>query len=166
MADNSGAEYRQLLAGTNNSDADLRYRFHSVNFGNMNTWVNWHLVPASRPYIEPPEVKTETLEIPGADGSLDFTGALNGIRYKDRQGTMEFIMMPGYGKWSDRYSAIMNYLQGQKMRIILDDDPTYYYYGRVSVTAFDVGDQYTTITISYFVDPYKRLISNTDTKVL
>lgn len=166
MPDNSGVESRELHAGSSNLDSVLRGRFHSITIGNYNTWNDWHLVPSSRPFIEPPEVKTETLDVPGADGSVDFTGALNGVRFKDRQGSWEFIMLPGYGRWYERYSAIMNAIQGARVRIIFDDDPTYYYYGRVSVTSFEAGDHYSTITISYFVEPYKHLLSNSTSKML
>ena len=35
--------------------------YHSVVFGEKNTWDDWHLVPSSRPVINPPDVIKEHL---------------------------------------------------------------------------------------------------------
>lgn len=59
--------------------------------------------------------------------------------------------------WADRLSNIMNSIQGKKIKAVLDDDPEYYYNGRFYVSDWDSsGDTYSTITISYIVDPYKK----------
>ena len=64
---------------------------------------------------------------------------------------------PTYLNWADRLSAIMNAIQGQKIKAVLDDDPEYYYNGRFYVSEWDSsGETYSVITISYIVDPYKK----------
>ena len=47
--------------------------YHSVTFGDKNTWDDWRLVPASRPVFNPPAQKVKTLEIPGGDGVIDLS---------------------------------------------------------------------------------------------
>lgn len=64
---------------------------------------------------------------------------------------------PTYLNWADRFSAIMNAIQGKKIKAVLDDDPDFYYEGRFYVSDWDSsGDTYSTITISYIVNPYKK----------
>lgn len=138
--------------------------YHSVLFGNKNTWDDWRLVPSSRPYVSPPEPKVEQVDIPGSDGVLDLTNALNQfVNYKNRTGSIEFTLMNQlYAQgadaedWEVVYSKIMNHLQGKKMNMILEDDPLYYYYGRYRVSSFKSGNHNSTITIDYDVEPYKR----------
>ena len=65
---------------------------------------------------------------------------------------------PGvYFSWAERLSDIMNSIQGKRIKAILDDDPNYYYVGRFYVSDWDSsGDTYSTITISYEVEPFKH----------
>lgn len=65
---------------------------------------------------------------------------------------------PGvYYSWAERLSDIMNSIQGKKIKAVLDDDPYYYYLGRFYVSDWDSsGETYSTITISYEVEPFKK----------
>lgn len=137
-----------------------------------NTWEDWHLVPVSRPVIVPPSQKTTTIDIPGVDGVIDLSTTLTGGRpvYNNRQGQLVFYVINGYGKWCDRLSEIMNYLNGSGIEIYLNDDNWtltsengnvweghWFYKGR-----FWVGDwtspgegPRSTITFEYDLEPYK-----------
>lgn len=139
--------------------SDLAKSYHSINIGDINTWDDWHIVPASRPLIAAPQVKTSFINLPGGDGALDLTEVLAGRpTYQRRSGSWEFIVMNDYGDWATRYSEIMEYLQGKQFRIILDDDPEYYYIGRLSVNEWRSQAYWSRIVINYNVDPYKRSI--------
>lgn len=108
--------------------------YHSITIGDKNTWDDWHLIPTSRPLFNPPTVKSNLVEIPGGDGTLDLTTALTGRpTYNNRTGSWTFIVQNGFKDWSALYSEIMVYLHGQKFKAILEDDPAYYYEGRFSV---------------------------------
>lgn len=140
---------------------------HSINFGNKNTWDDWHLAPSSRPLFNPPSVKTKIVDIPGANGSLDLTEALTGLPvYENRSGTIEFYVMNDYWEWYDAYSTIMNYLHGRTMMAVLEDDPMYYYKGRFSVNSWNSDKDYSKISIDYSVDPFKYMLVSTDSKWL
>ena len=52
--------------------------YHSITIGTKNTWDDWHLIPKSRPLVNPPSVKTNVVDIPGGDGALDLSTALSG----------------------------------------------------------------------------------------
>ncbi len=131
--------------------------YHSITFGDKNTWDDWHLIPKSRPLFNPPAPKTYFVDVPGGMGSLDLTELHTGsLTYKDRSGSWEFYVQNGYGDWATRYSEIMEYLHGKRMKAILEDDPEYYYEGRFSVNAWKSDSYWSIITIDYQVKPYKR----------
>ena len=140
--------------------------YHSITFGDKNTWDDWKIVPSSRPVFSPPKQKTTYLEIPGADGSIDISTALTGYPvYENRTGSFEFLVMNDYPeyRWEMVYSNIMVYLHGQAMKAILEDDPNYYYEGRFSVDDWSSEKDYSKIKIGYNVGPYKwSLQTSTD----
>ena len=136
--------------------------YHSINFGEKNTWSDWHLVPSSRPVFNPPSLKERYLDIPGGDGAIDLTEALTGYPvFNNRTGSLEFIVMNDYWPWTEAYSTICDYLHGRKMRAVLEDDSEYYYEGRFKVNRWKSDKAYSLITIDYTVAPYKKRLSPT-----
>lgn len=130
--------------------------YHSVVFGDKNTWDDWHIVPSTRPTFSMPAVKENYVDIPGADGVIDLTDSLiKRPTYKNREGEFEFIVVNDYGEWSERYSEIANFLHGRAMKCYLEDDPGYYYQGRFSVNNWKSDRNWSSITINYNVEPYK-----------
>lgn len=133
--------------------------YHSITLGEKNTWDDWHLIPASRPLLNPPAVKTSVIEIPGGDGAIDLTTALAGRPvFKNRTGSWEFYVENGFKDWTALYSEIMSYLHGKKLKAILEDDPDYYYEGRFSVNNWKSDANWSLITIDYDVKPYKKSV--------
>ena len=130
--------------------------YHSVTFGEKNTWDDWRLVPSSRPVFNPPAQKVKTLDIPGGDGVIDLSQSLTGYPvYQNRTGSMEFIVMNGFKPWHMSYSDILDYLHGQNLRAVLEDDPEYFYEGRFTVNAWKSEKDWSRIVIDYDVGPYK-----------
>ena len=130
--------------------------YHSVTFGDKNTWDDWRLVPSSRPVFNPPAQKVKTLDIPGGDGVIDLSQALTRYPvYQNRTGSIEFIVMNDFKPWHMAYSDIMDYLHGQSMRAILEDDPEYFYEGRFTVNTWKSEKDWSRIVIDYDVGPYK-----------
>lgn len=137
--------------------------YHSITFGDKNSWDDWFLIPSSRPAIAPPAVKTKTVDIPGAYGTVDFTEALTGYPvYGNRTGSIQFLVdHEKWNAWHVTYATVANYLHGRKMRMILEDDPAYYYEGRFTVQQWQSGQNFSAITINYDVYPFKREILST-----
>lgn len=148
--------------------------YHSITIGEMNTWDDWHLVPSSRPLVSPPKANISYQDMSYADGMIDMTEILSDdLIYGNRSGSWEFIVvnagqLPNYDSqttWVSRYSTIMNYIHGQYFeRIILDDDPTYFYSGRLSLSGWNSAKGNSTLQINYVLDPYKRKVSNPNSK--
>lgn len=136
--------------------------YHSITFisadgQEVNTWDDWHLIPSSRPLFNPPEVKTQYVDIPGGNGQIDLTEALIGYPvYKNRTGSIEFYVQNGYGDWAERYSEIMNFLHGQDFKAFLEDDIYFLYKGRFDINQWKSDQYWSLITIDYSVYPYKK----------
>lgn len=131
---------------------------HGMTIGGKHTLNDWGLMMVNgeeKPVFASavPEVNYES--IPGATGALDYTEILAGIiPYRDREGSFTFTLMPGITFESAR-SEIANFLAGQRMNCVLDDDPNYFYTGRFWLDEAASNKGYGTIVISYRVDPYK-----------
>lgn len=120
-----------------------------------NTWDNWKLAPSTRPVVNPPEPKKEYVDVPGADGSIDYTEALTKVRYQNRTGSWTFLIDNGYWDWTVLYTEFMTLYQGKKVMVQLVDDPDYYYLGRIEVNQFNQNKDYSSFVINYTLEPFK-----------
>lgn len=122
-----------------------------------NTWDDWHLIPSSRPVIVPPEQKTTIVDVPGSYGTIDASNSLAGYPvYGLREGSLSFYVMNDYEDWATLYSKIQNYLNGENFKMILEDDASYYYYGRITVSEWQSDPNFSGVSISYHVYPFKK----------
>lgn len=123
------------------------------------------LYPKTKGLPDPPEVQTEYIDIPGMDGRLDASQALDGlVHYKDRSYAQDFLIINKEIDWHTLYSNILNVLHGKSMTLIFDDDPLWYYEGRLEVSDPKPDDAgYMVITITGTLKPYKfNIYSSTD----
>lgn len=132
---------------------------HSVTFikksGNLvsyrRSWVDWHLVPASRPFVSPAAPNVQIVSIPGSNKTIDLTESLSGsVTFARRSGTWSFIV--DHDKWSNwhtAYKEIMSFINGQELYCVLEDDHDTVYHGRLALNEWQNGDNYSQITIGY-----------------
>lgn len=120
-----------------------------------NTWETWHIAPSVRPVVVPPTPKTEYVDVPGADGSLDYTNVLGKTRYQNRTGSWNFLIDNGYWDWPVLYTEFMEKYHGRNCQIILKDDPYYYYIGRLTLKNYNQAKDYSSFEIEYNLEPYK-----------
>lgn len=140
----------------------------------LHTWKDLFLIPASRPIVQPPIEKTMTLDVEGMSGEADLSHGLTGYPvFNDREGSWQFYI--DTDRWREAnsfwgpvgsfaYRDIMHRLNRMMERpfqtkIIFDDDPLFYYVGRVWVSERP-SQQYdhTKITLQYRLYPYKYLL--------
>lgn len=129
---------------------------NGVTFGTKHSFREWGLVMKERPNISPPKAQIKQVSVPGSDTVLDLTQSLTGyVHYELRKITFSFALIGNRSRWPGVYADIVNQLHGKQLRICTDDDPNYYYLGRVSVgdIAQDVAEA--TMTITATVEPYK-----------
>lgn len=133
---------------------------HSMTIGGKHTFTDWSLLPREIPVFAQAKPKLDYQSVPGASGALDYTDVLSGqMAYEDREGSFSFLVLPDT-TWENARSAIANFLAGQKMNCILDDDPAYYYSGRFWVNEAQSNKGYGIIVISYHVEPFKHYINH------
>lgn len=127
-----------------------------VTLGGYHSYSTWGLWLKEAPEISPPEPQTYLVEIPGMDGSLDLTEKLSGgVRYKDRKIKLTFLSLAKRTQWPDICSDMMAKLHGKSVQIVMDDDPGYYYLGRISFDSVKQDNHVTTIVINATVGPFK-----------
>lgn len=133
---------------------------HSVIFGDKHSWEDWFLIPASRPTIAPPPFKDNHLDLPGMNGKLDISEILIGKPlYDNRTGSFDFFVdqRPDW-TWEIAKETILNYIHGKRMKVILTDELEYYYTGRLTINALRSDKAYSSITINYNFEPFKKRV--------
>lgn len=131
-----------------------------IMFGNYHSWNDFQLILASKT-IGTPSPKTETIDIPGGDGVLDLTEFFGQTKYGNRNLSFEFSSVVIPSDFMSLFSMVQNALHGKKLPVILDDDPGWYYTGRISVSEWKVDRNIGKLTIDCDCEPYKYQISTT-----
>lgn len=128
-----------------------------ARIGEKHTYNDWKLGWVGVT-IDFPEAKTYLVDLPGGNGSIDLTTALTGgdVKYKERNISLEFDLKDeDFVYWADIITDIADYLHGQRLKIILDIDTTFYYYGRLMLDTEKTDKAESKIVLSGSVDPYK-----------
>ena len=86
---------------------------------------------------------------------LDFTEFFGDVKFDNRKLGFEFTTLVPQSKFMTLFSRIQNALNGKRMKIVLDEDPDFYYSGRVSVKEWLADQSIGKITIECDCDPYK-----------
>lgn len=121
---------------------------------------DWDFALGNNNYISEPEMETNYIDVPYRNGLIDASTALTGRPiYKKRQ--LSFALggeRPRMG-WDAVMSQIRNAIHGRTCRLTLDNDPNYYWRGRVFVENFDRFRGLGTFNLNVpIAEPYK--ISN------
>lgn len=105
-----------------------------ITFGTHHTWKDWGLYLTGPASISLPTVRTNYADIPGRDGQLDLSTVLDGeVHYEPRDFSAPLMSLASPEEWPGLYSEILNAIHGQSLKIILDEDPDWYYIGRVAL---------------------------------
>ena len=117
----------------------------------------WHLYPVGRLEVEPPEVDIKMIDVAGGDSAIDMTDVLIGRPiYKTRKAEWTFKIVDDRSLWDTIYNDILNTLHGRRFKIIRQEEPYYYYEGRLSITSTK-SDRYNgKVKISAILDAWKK----------
>lgn len=110
-----------------------------------------------------PPAKISYVDVPGADGGLDLTEVNTGeVKYGNRTLIFPFTAMVDSNYQEDFRKNIMNTLHGKRIqKIILDDDPNWYWSGRASVVFSNIFPWKLDCTISVDANPYAMKTTET-----
>lgn len=127
-------------------------------FDNIHSYHDLNLI-LSAVDIPPAIPKTNYIDIPGGDGSLDLTEALGEVKYNDRECSFTFSMNPKGGlseyDFEAKKTEVSNALNGKHCKIILDKDDLFYYLGRCEVSEYLSDKRLRQIVVKATVHPYK-----------
>ena len=131
-----------------------------VKFEDYHSYLDFGLILSSYS-VGDAKPKTEMIDIPGSDGSLDLSEYFGDIKYKNRKLSFTFSTIGKPSEFLQNYSRVQNLVNGRKMKIVLDDDPEFYYVGRVTVDEWKSKPRVGSITIDCDCEPYKYKIHET-----
>lgn len=131
-----------------------------ITFGTYHSFRDFHMILKSKE-IASPTVKVRKIDIEGADSSLDYTDFFGEPKYEDLTHKFEFSITVPQSEFLSLYSQIKNALHGKKMRIVLDDDPLFFYLGRVHVSSFTTDRNIGLVSIECECEPYKYKLEKT-----
>lgn len=122
------------------------------------------LLPAARPVFQPAEPKYIFTDIPGADGGIDRTEELTGfVTYSQTSGVMSYYVRGADRIRRSTHTKLKRLLHGKLARIILDEDRSYFRWGRIWIGDLMEVQGAGRVDISAKVDPYKyELVSARD----
>lgn len=152
---------------------DIRFYVEYVDvfmFENKGFWASdAGLIPATKLTVAPPTERTITASITGRLGSADLSHSITGYPVFDmREGSWDFYINRETANepvYSGRRNALINAFTGmhdqtsayQCMSVMLDDDPAFYYRGRVWLDdSYSATANHTKITLKYKLQPFKR----------
>lgn len=137
-----------------------------ITFGSLHSYRDLRLILESKE-MGAPNVKVNKVDIPGADSALDMTDFFGEPKYEDVKHKFTFASMEPQDTFLSQFSTIKNAIHGKKVRIILDDDPSFFYMGRCFVSSFTNDKGIGTVGVECECEPYKyKLAKTTVTKAV
>lgn len=151
--------------------------YHSITIGDKNTWDDWHMIPATPPVIAPPTEKTISLNVEGRSGTVYLSQSVTGQPvFKTREGSWEFYLSTEEWRGGNYSSPVgkqaLDHLANAlrtgsakplEQRVRLEDDPAFFYFGRVWVSGgIRQQNDHTVLTLKYSLYPFKFLYNKID----
>ena len=131
-----------------------------IIFGDLHSYRDLRLILESKE-MGAPEVKVNKIDIPGADSALDLTDFFGEPKYDDVKHKFTFTSIEPQETFLTQFSTIKNAIHGKKVRIILDDDPSFFYLGRCFVSGFTNAKGIGTVSVECECEPYKYKLKET-----
>ena len=126
-----------------------------IKLGEKWTWDDYGVMLAPNVSLGEAKPKTEYVDIPYGNGSIDLSEALtNEISFEDREFSFQLVFPPDVRNWHEIRKKIANDCNGRKMKIIFPTYPDYYILGRVTVGKIDEDNSVATLEISGKAEPY------------
>lgn len=127
-----------------------------ITFDTWHTARDWGLKLLSY-HIPMPEPKEKNVDVAGTHGVLDLTEADGTVYYNRREGIeIIFDLEDGSAqKWLTKESEISAAMHGQKMQMILDDQPDYYYMVRLSLDSTKSDPVLSQFVLTGSAEPFK-----------
>ena len=125
---------------------------YGVVIDGTNTLTEWGLILLADLVVESPAPNLNLVTVPGVSGASDFTEVLGSVTYQMRNISFTlFKRVPDAQLKTLRDTLAENY-HGKHVELVLPDDPTIHYEGRMSIGGVD-GFNTGRIAVSMIADP-------------
>lgn len=133
------------------------YPNYAATLNGKHTYYDYGLYVTNTNPVEPPEVKAEYITVPGRNGDIDLTEALTGYTvYGNRNINLQLGGKKRSQEWPGFMSTFLNEIHGKKVKVVFDNDPSWYYEGRATVSSdYEKGNDIARFTLTINADPYK-----------
>lgn len=120
------------------------------------TWKQFELVMSSKK-IAPAEARQNYLSLPARSGDLDLSEALTGMPlFGNREITVTLGGKKQRAEWTETLSSIQNAYHNRRVQVVFEDDPNYYWEGRLTINDdFELGQEVATFSVVVNAQPYK-----------
>lgn len=127
---------------------------NGITFGDYHSYRDFNLILSSKT-IGSPKAKIETVDVPASDGVLDYTEYFGDVHYENRKLSFDFSTIIPPPEFLTLFSTVQNALHGRKVVVRLDEDPDFYYVGRITVNEWKSNKRIGKLTIDVDVEPWK-----------
>lgn len=129
---------------------------NGVRFNGKHSFYDYQMFLSLRPDTGVPEPDIVDVEVPGANGSLDYTEAVTGnVVYANREMTFDFVAECPVDNQAAFKSRLLSDLHGQFVEVELDEDAGWIYSGRAKVAFENVEPWKLHIIVTVSAYPYK-----------
>lgn len=130
---------------------------NAATINGKHTFYDYGLYVTNTDPVDPPEVKSQYVQVPGRDGDIDMTEALTGYTiYGNRKITLTLGGKKLSTQWGTFISDFLNEIHGKQVKLVFDDNKDYYYIGRATVEAdYKRGNEIASFTVTINAEPYK-----------
>ncbi len=140
--------------------------YTGVIIGETDTLKSMGLILLADLKIGVPTLKSNIIDIPGADGSVNMSYVISDgePRYSNRDITFSLFKSTDELSFSETFSRLLSLCHGREQTLILPNDRTHYYKGLFSIGERS-GYNSCTIPVSVSADPYAYKIELTTLEI-
>lgn len=123
----------------------------SINGTNLAThklYLPSYEIPSPDPFLY-------LMTVEGHDGLVDMTDAFGRVFYKNRDWSLDFVCVDPTVNWHTISSTINSLCHGKKFSFVFDNDPNYYWIGRITNKDFESAHGEGVYSIDISSQPYK-----------
>lgn len=89
-------------------------------------------------------------------GRIKYQPAVQAITYGDRSGDLDFYVTNDHDEdWVSIRRKIARYLNGKRLKMVLEDEPNYYYVGRFTFDTWKSDPNFSHVNIKYQLEPFR-----------
>lgn len=112
--------------------------------------------------IDTPKIKSNFVEVPGRDGTLDLSAAFGEPVYEDRNARFKFVCMNGNRiDREELFNRIKSLLSGKRINIIQEDNKDFYFIGRNLSISTENLVSHGFIEFEYRCEPWRKAVNET-----